>query len=423
MCPREPNVTPNGPRRSAAFGIAKLLPLCLAANVLLPQTSAQCAEPGKLRAWLDKLNVSGSFDYETYQYPKTGLFPGQKEQNQAIRFQFRMENSLGGNWRTGFAPFVRYDFIDNRQSTIRLDEGWVEYAKEKWDVRIGNQIFSWGQMESVNLIDGLNPRDYRDDIVEPAKIGIPAVRFRWKFEESDLSFYALPYYKPSMFPERYNFYSISGGQPIDNAPDKFEAQGAVRYFHAGDGYDFALSYTNMMEHTPLYDFNASGVLFATPFRAQRFGIEATKVLDSLLLKGQGFYRIPQTDLLKSVFFYTLGAEYTFPSVIGLSDLTLFAEYFGTIGSGGQVRFQALENSLFTGIRWTANDQSRQEFEAGVINNFNNLGTYLMRISYRRNLTDSIQVNVAYTDSFGFFVFPNLDEDGDGAFRARLRYSF
>lgn len=418
MHPKKLNIKPSKLRRAV-----KPWTLCLIAHLALPNAAALCAEPETEPSLLDKLDISGSFDYETYQYPKTPLFPGQIEQNHAVRLKFRTETSLGGNWRAGLQPFVRYDFIDDRQNAIRLDEGWIEYARENWDLRVGNQVFAWGQMESVNLIDGLNPRDYRDDIVEPAKIGIPTVRFRWKFDDSDLSFYALPYYMPSMFPGRYNFYSISGGPPIDNADEKFEAQGAVRFFHAGDGYDFALSYMNLIEHTPLYDFNDVGVLVATPYRAERFGIEMTKVVDSLLLKAQGFYRIPQIELLKEAFTYTVGAEYTFPGIIGLSDLTVFTEYFGTIGSGGQVRFQLLEDSLFTGIRWTANDQVRQELEVGAINNFNNVGTYLMRASYTRNLTDSIQMNIAYTDTFGFFVFPNLDEDGDGAFLARLRYSF
>lgn len=421
MCLQKPNLAT---RASRSQTIARLLQLFLFAVLALPPSAARCDESEREPSWLERQDISGSLDYETYQYPKTPLFPGQIEQNHALRLQFRMENNLGGSWRAGFQPFVRYDFVDDRQNTIRLDEGWVEYGREDWDLRVGNQVFSWGQMESVNLIDGLNARDYRDDIVEPTKIGVPTVRFRWKFDDSDLSFYALPYYMPSMFPGRYNFYSLSGGAPIDNAKEKFEAQGAVRYFHAGDGYDLALSYMNLIEHTPIYDFDyVNGKLFATPYRAQRIGIETTKVVGSLLLKAQGFYRIPETPLLKESFPYTVGAEYTFPSIIGLSDLTVFMEYFGTMGSGGQVRFQLLEDSLFTGLRWTANDQARQELEVGAINNFNHVGTYLMRVLYTRNLTDTLQMSLAYTDSFGFFVFPNLDEDGDGAFRARLRYSF
>ncbi|MEQ1527976.1 MAG: hypothetical protein ABL925_01570 [Methylococcales bacterium] len=414
------NLKPNPGRR---LRVARLTLACLFVYATVFGNNALAEQAGSQRSWLDKLNISGSFDYETYQYPTTDMFPGQVSQNHALRLQFRQETDLGNRWRAGFKPFIRYDFNDQGQNTLRLDEGWLEYAGENWDVRVGNQIFSWGQMESVSRIDVLNPKDFRDDIVDSAKVGVPSVRLRWMFENSDLSFYALPYYMPSKFPQRYNFYSISSGWPIDNADDTFEAQGAVRYFHAGDGYDFALSYTNLIEPTPIYQFTRAGRVVATPYRSQRFGIEATKVLGSLLLKAEGFYRIPQTDFLENIFLYTLGAEYTIPSIIGLSDLTLFAEYFGQIGSRGQVPFQALEDSLFTGLRWTANDQSRQQVEVGAVNNFNHVGTYLMRASYQRNLTDSLQLHISYTDSFGFFANPTIDEDRDGAFRVRLRYSF
>jgi len=400
MYPKKLNI-----KSRVSYRVVKLWTLCLITNFALPHAAALCAEPEMEQSWLDKQDISGSLDYETYQYPKTPLFPGQVEQNHALRLQFRSETDLGENWRMGFQPFVRYDFVDDRQNTLRLDEGWVEYASQNWDLRVGNQVFAWGQMESVNLIDGLNARDYRDDIIEPTKIGVPTMRFRWKFDDSDLTFYALPYYMQSMFPGRYNFYSISGGMPIDNTTEKFEGQGAVRYFYAGDGYDFAVSYMNLIEHTPEFDLDYSkGELVATPYRAERFGIETTKVVGSLLLKAQGFYRIPQTPLLKPTFPYTVGAEYTFPGIVGLSDLTVFTEYFGSIGDGGQVRFQLLVDSLFTGIRWTANDQARQELEVGAINNFNHIGTYLMRASYTRNLTDSIQMSMAYTDTFGFLSF-------------------
>lgn len=375
------------------------------------------------RSWMDKLNIAGNFDYETYQYPKTPLFPGQIEQNHALRLDFRSEARIGENWRFALAPFARYDFMDGRQNAIRLNEAWIEYSTENWDFRIGNQIFTWGQMESVNRIDVLNPRDFRDDVIEPGKIGIPAALFRLKFDNSDLSAYALPYYITDSFPGPDHFYSLSGGLPIRQPEERFEDQWAIRYFHAGDGFDFALSWANVVERLPIYDMNETETrLIGTPYKSNRLGFEFTKVIESLIIKGEGFYRFPETKLLKPGFFYTAGLEYTFPAIIGLSDLTLFTEYFGTVGNG-QVRFQILENSLFTGFRLTFNDLARQELEVGAINNFEPAGTWLMRARYARNIVEQVRFELTYTDSFGFFVFPDQDEDGDGAFRARLRYSF
>ena len=374
-------------------------------------------------SWMEKMNIAGSFDYETYQYPETPLFPGQIEQNHALRLDFRSEVSIGENWRAAIAPFARYDFMDDRQNTIRLNEAWVEYSTENWDFRIGNQIFTWGQMESVNRIDVLNPRDFRDDVIEPSKIGIPAALFRWKFDNSDISAYSIPYYIPDSFPGPDNFYSLSGGAPIREPAERFEDQWAIRYFYAGDGFDFALSWANVIERLPIFDMNEAGTkLIGTPYKSNRLGFEFTKVIESLIVKGEGFYRFPETELLAPGFFYTAGLEYTFPAIVGLSDLTLFTEYFGKVGDG-QVRFQILENSLFTGFRLTVNDLARQEFEVGAINNFKPAGTWLVRARYARDIVEQLRFEVTYTDSFGFFVFPDQDEDGDGAFRVRLRYSF
>jgi hypothetical protein len=227
-------------------------------------------------SWIDKLNISGNFDYETYQYPKTPLFPGQIEQNHALRLDFRSEVAIDENWRVAIAPFARYDFMDHHQNAVRLNEAWVEYATENWDFRIGNQIFTWGQMESVNRIDVLNPRDFKDDVIEPTKIGIPAVLLRWKFDNSDISAYSIPYYIPSTFPGPYNFYSLSGGVPIREPAERFEDQWALRYFYAGDGFDFALSWANVIERLPIFDMNETETkLIGTSYKSNRLGFEFT----------------------------------------------------------------------------------------------------------------------------------------------------
>lgn len=366
----------------------------------------------------------GFVEYETYQYPTAQPNPTQVTENHA--FQLRLEGTyrLSESWRIGFQPFFRVDLNDHDRDNARADELWIEYQSPDWDLRMGNQLFTWGGMESVSPVDVINPRDYYEDIIDPEKIGVPAVRFRWLGDNQDLSAYYLPYFEPSMFPEQHSFYSVGGGLPSDVPDPRFANQWALRYFYGGEGFDLALSYFHGFEPTPLFDLSPEGdAVVGTVFRSDRFGIEITKVVGDLLLKGEAVYRDTKTPLIASSFLFATGVEYTFSEVWQHSDLTFFLEYLGNSSTAGTGTFQVLQNDLFAGFRWNINDSDNQVLEGGLLQDLSNIQSRLYRVEYRRNLFDHYSFGVQYTNSFGFFADSDTDEDQDGAVNLYLRFNF
>lgn len=71
---------------------------------------------------------------------------------------------------TGWSPrAVRYA----GEVTSELREGYLEVARERWELRIGHQIITWGRADELNPTDVITPKDFLLLLPE----GSPAYRF------------------------------------------------------------------------------------------------------------------------------------------------------------------------------------------------------------------------------------------------------
>ncbi len=77
-------------------------------------------------------------------------------------------------------PLLDLDQIyQDKDLYVDLDEAFLDVYFESFEVRLGKQKVSWGQLDDLQPTDHLNPQDLREFFFRPElerKIGVPAVR-------------------------------------------------------------------------------------------------------------------------------------------------------------------------------------------------------------------------------------------------------
>lgn len=87
----------------------------------------------------------------------------------------KIGNARGGN------PFIAFDeHYQSKDVFLTLDEAYLDLYFESFELRIGKQKISWGQLDDLQPTDHFNPEDltefyFRGELER--KIGVPAVRW------------------------------------------------------------------------------------------------------------------------------------------------------------------------------------------------------------------------------------------------------
>jgi hypothetical protein len=150
-----------------------------------PPRDPQDAAPGEwLAPW-----VHGAVRYKGYFYPEGGRQKNDRARNQGeadLDLTPRLDEVTPG-LRTEFLYRALYDdeelsagaFNDRgiRRPILNLREAFFAYERERFEARVGKQIYSWGKADLYNPTDTLNARDYID-LLESEKIGAWSVSAR-----------------------------------------------------------------------------------------------------------------------------------------------------------------------------------------------------------------------------------------------------
>ena len=296
---------------------------------------------------------------------------GQVQSNLGVLADVEGSCTVGERWTLGGRVYGRNDFKESNRSAVRADELWVQYAAPHFDVRIGNQVFTWGSMEVFGITDILNSRDFLDHIVTPRKIGQPAVRARFLAGNGNLTAYYLPYFVPPAYPGQESPYSVGGTVfERNDATARYSGQYALRYFYGGNGFDIGVSAYSGLERDAIFEADLSRFEISNwNYRSSRVSVDATKVVGGLLLKGEAVYRKPETSRVDSAVIWAVGTEYTWTSIAGKSDLTAFFEIAGDRQKNKPSDFQFTQNNLFVGATWEPHDRLRQSINAGWVKNY------------------------------------------------------
>ena len=118
-----------------------------------------------------------------------------------------IENASGG----GLVDFGHS--FQNIDPSLQLDEAWVEWVGADFELRAGNQRFTWGKLDGVKPNDQLNPLRYYDPLVDKEKdqkIAVPALSGSYYFpaawrdslpEDARVTLVWEPIGVPWLFPE------------------------------------------------------------------------------------------------------------------------------------------------------------------------------------------------------------------------------
>ena len=116
----------------------------------------------------DNLNLrySGKAGGESWYFPRSKPMPSSSQTVNTIKgdldlvFQFDIPLEFRINQR------FQYDLEDDNRNRYEIDDLYLEYYADFWEIRAGLQIFSWKTVESVSHADFLNQTDLESDFLD-----------------------------------------------------------------------------------------------------------------------------------------------------------------------------------------------------------------------------------------------------------------
>ena len=324
-------------------------------------------------------------------------------------------------WIAVIAPRLRLGINDSEYNLISLQDVYAEYVSEFVEVRAGFQTHFWGAVESWNIVDIFNQKDYRVDFFDPRrnKIGQSAVRVRGIYEENTLDITYFPYFRVANLPNAVNPYNpfmgelnLQGNPIFTNGAEKTRPNFAVRWERTFGTADIGAYYFNGYARFPVINANPNETIAQTLYyEMQQISADVTWNLGNWLLKGEYLYQntdsagsfvtpsilldgsIVVRDIVPDSYTaFVTGVEYTFYRVFRKNDVGLLLEYLYN-DSPQDFRapaFRPFENDIFVGARWSRNNLGEGALLAGLIHDLTN-STRLWRIEYSERFFDRVKV--------------------------------
>lgn len=393
----------------------------------------------------DRIDISGRLSTETWLYPQSAAYPGQRSYagGLALETTFHIEN--GGGTSVTLTPFLRYDAGDPDRTRADFREAYLlmygDVGDDEWELRLGvDQVF-WGVAELRSLVDIINQTDVAEHPNEKIKMGQPMAHLTWSGDWGALEFFAMTWHRARTYPgrrgrQRYELVVDQDMISYESGAKKWHIDLAGRYSGLFGPLDIGLSVFNGTNREPtlLPRFIDSEPVFLAPYyeKIRQFGVDAQLTKGSLLLKLEAIYRaggknsrfIEHLNNLEEEDYaaFILGSEYTFYSIWDSnSDLVLFAEW--AYDGRGRWATNALENDLFLAARLGLNDPQSTEFIVSVLGSLDS-SSRVVAGEFKRRLSDSWFLHIETS------VFLDIDEDDfiyyvrrDSFIKVNLAYSF
>lgn len=145
-------------------------------------------------------------------------------------------------------------------SASTLREGYLSHFSKGWDLRVGQQIVSWGKSDVINPTDFLSAKDYTvlNPDEEVRRKGASMINVAWTPSEgaSPFTFNAvwIPILNESrlLFPASRISSSVTGVSTVNKpTPTMNNSESAFKISYAGQEWDASLSYYQGYNHLPI----------------------------------------------------------------------------------------------------------------------------------------------------------------------------
>lgn len=375
----------------------------------------------------DALSFLG-FDWTLRGYASStyrGFFHGDLEDDKNRNFaKVGVRPTLTGRTSNGLRirvlPRLEMSVIEPRLHRAMIEEGFVEYASDRVEVRLGFDALTWGAASTINIADVINARDFSEGYADAPKIGQPMLSTRFFLGNHSLTvLYMTPFVSPRFAPPTSPF-SPYAASVLDEASygnivygselGAWHPQGAARLALAFHRLDVRASYFYGYRRTPIAHQATNSLVFPLVHHGSLetqvlFGQTAFKVE----LSSIWHQRTAQTDrpdirldngaMAAAILLpghrigWVAGVEHNFDDVFGTT-LTLVAELFGDSDSelftddippDDSSRF--FSNHVVYGARWALNNDVDARVEISDLMDITHPSDHLLRLEYAERWFD------------------------------------
>jgi hypothetical protein len=411
-----------------------------------------------------KLQIGGFLEADHISYFKNA---GGKinSRNQAI-LQLEIKSQLKKNISFFASVELRDDVSDQLRSRIFLDEGYLHYAHQNFDLRLGKQIISWGAADGINPTNNINPVDFTDLLdTDDEHIGVFSIKADYYLKNWTLEGILVPVFTPSVLPvngytapgrNRWNlalpavipdagepsgFFKASYALAAAQLPprDWRSAQIAGKLVHSYQGWDFSLSYYHGWDDLSTFRFHPQLVtrdslhIGIQPefYKLHVPGFDFSTTMGKYGLRGEAAYfstpdkRGTDPAITDPFYMYVIGVDRNFGKVLGDNNLFVIVQWIQQfIQTGAHIPNTSLNNvfqrALMTRMEYAPN--SFATFTVQTIYDFKS-DNYFIRPEFEYQLSDGINIGVLSD------IMDGPDNTFSGNFRhnkrlqVRLKYNF
>ncbi|HBG46666.1 MAG TPA: hypothetical protein DDW94_06700 [Deltaproteobacteria bacterium] len=191
----------------------KILYACLAALLLVSEDSyAWDLSAGGFLQGNYSLGIDGS-------NPDGGDFKWGEE-----RGQLKLEGAKEP-LRLFLKADISFDHLD-RNGEVEPREAYIDLTRQRWDLRAGRQIITWGLGDLI-FINDVFPKDYEAFFsgrpLEYLKIGVDAMKAGFYPDIASFELVVIPFFEPNNFPDPNRFWTFD---PLPDVGDRTQKEPA-----------------------------------------------------------------------------------------------------------------------------------------------------------------------------------------------------
>ena len=274
--------------------------------------------------------------------------------------------------------FYRYDVHDEDRTHFDARELYLFIPWETVELSVGAKQVFWGVVESFNIVDFVNQRDYIEDPFGQEKLGQPMVHGKLFLGDLSLTAIYMPIFRPIDFPSSQSYFSPP--VPVEEDEATYELDSTTNDFALRINYpiwliDASLVYFNGIHRTPdirSVDVDDQPTLSPYYYQTEYYGGYGEIAWGDLLFKYEGL-QIESTERSGPNSVY--GVEYN-TSFSGVSNLSLAVEYLEYVTLEDTI--SPFNNSVFMGSSLSLEDAGDSKISLSGIYNVDseNLGVFI-----------------------------------------------
>jgi len=348
--------------------------------------------------------IRGYLSTEARIFPEKQAFPGQSRHEISMAAELECYLEWANYTSLTVTPFARIDSADSRRTHVDMREFLLRVVPGNWALAVGLGKVFWGVAESKHLVDIVNQTDTIESLNGEDKFGQPMVNLSFNYDWGFVDMFVMPYFRERIFRSRSG--RLRGSVLVDSGQARFRSGAgrwhpdfAVRYSNSVGGWDIGVSHfygTNREPTLNSLGLSADGTAVLVPEYelVNQSSIDLQYTIGAWLWKVESLFRQGQKNALgteQNFYSFVGGFEYNvFGAFKTNSDLGLLVEYMRD--SRLNKSTDVLQHDVFTGIRWTLNDEPDTQALAGVLQDLRE-STRQFFVEASRRINDNMRASV------------------------------